>query len=121
MKRFFKSFIFALAGIRDAVKSELSLKLQLVATAAAVAIGIYIGLSDVEWGIVVLSIGFVLAAELFNTAVERLGDEAAAGQFKLVVKRAKDAAAGAVLVAAASALTIGIIFLIIPLFDKLFG
>jgi undecaprenol kinase len=121
MRRFLKSFVFAMTGIRAATRSELSLKLHLIATVIAIIIGIYVNLSLAEWGIVALTVGFVLAAELFNTAIERLGDEAAGGQFKLVVKHAKDAAAGAVLVSAAAALVVGIIFLIVPLFEKLTG
>jgi diacylglycerol kinase len=71
------------------------------------------------WGLVILSIGFVLVAELFNTALERLGDETADGQQKQTIKKAKDAAAGAVLISALSALVIGILFLLIPFVQRM--
>jgi diacylglycerol kinase len=120
MKRFFKSLAFALTGIRAAFKSEQSLRLHLVAMSAAVIVGLYVELSLTAWGLVILSIGFVLTAELFNTAVERLGDEAANGELKLMIKHAKDAAAGAVLLSALTALVIGILFLLVPLVQKIF-
>jgi len=61
-----------------------------------------------------LAIGFVLVAELFNTAIERLGDEAANGVQKQLIKRAKDIAAAGVLLSAMTAFILGILFLIIP-------
>ena len=119
MKRFFKSFLYALTGIRDAFKTEQSFRLQILAIAAAAAAGIYLGLSPTAWGLIVLAAGLVLAAELFNTAVERLGDDSANGQYKQIIKRAKDISAGAVLVSALTALVIGIIFILIPLGRKI--
>jgi diacylglycerol kinase len=120
MKRFFRSFVFAVSGIRDALKSELSLRIHLLATVVAIALGTYLKLPATSWGFVILGIGSVLAAELFNTAIERLGDEAAGGQQKLNIRHAKDTAAGAVLISAVMALAIGIIFIIVPLVNKIF-
>jgi diacylglycerol kinase len=65
-------------------------------------------------GLIILIIGFVLVAELFNTAIERLGDEAANGVQKQLIKRAKDIAAAGVLLSALTALILGILFLVIP-------
>jgi diacylglycerol kinase len=61
----------------------------------------------------------VLMAELFNTGIERLGDGASNGEQKLVIKKAKDVSAGAVLVSALTALVIGLLYLIIPFGQKL--
>ena len=85
----------------------------------AIGLGIFLGLPAVKWGLVIFAIGFVLAAELFNTAIERLGDEAAEGKQKSTIKTAKDAAAGGVLISAIAALIIGIIILIVPLVEKI--
>jgi diacylglycerol kinase len=120
MNRFLKSFGFAVSGILAAVRAELSLKLHLLAVVIAAVLGVYLGLPAEDWAFVIIAIGMVLAAELFNTAIERLGDEAAGGQHKLNIKHAKDTAAGAVLVSAIEALSIGIIFLIVPLLRRLF-
>lgn len=119
MKRFIKSFGFALAGIQVAFKSEQSLRIHTLATVIAIAMGIYLKLSMTAWGFVIFAIGFVLMAELFNTGIERLGDGASNGEQKLVIKRAKDVSAGAVLVSALTALVIGLLYLIIPFGQKI--
>jgi diacylglycerol kinase len=121
MKRFFKSFFYALAGLRAAVKSEQSFRLHIAATAAAVAMGLYVDISLASWGIVILAIGVVLAAELFNTALERLGDGFSGGAYNEFVKREKDLSAAAVLVTAIAALAVGVIFLFVPFIQKVFG
>ena len=121
MKRFFRSFSYALAGLRAAVKTEQSFRLHLLAMVVAIGIGIYDDISMASWGIVLLSIGLVLAAELFNTALERLGDGFSGGAYNEFVKREKDASAAAVLITATAALGVGVIFLIIPLIQKVTG
>ena len=83
------------------------------------AMGAYIGLPLSEWGLVIFCIGLVLVAELFNTSVERLGDEAAGGHLTHTVRDSKDIAAGAVLLSAVTALVIGIFVLLIPFVQKI--
>ena len=119
MKRFFKSLAYAFSGIRAAFKSEQSFRIHTIAMVIAVAMGLYLELSLAAWGFVLFSIGFVLVAELFNTAIERLGDEAADGKQKLMIKHAKDASAAAVLISALTALVIGILFLLIPFAQRM--
>lgn len=86
----------------------------------AVGVGIYLGLSVIEWALVLLSIGFVITSELFNTAVEKICDEQSGGNKNEFVRHCKDIAAGAVLIAAVTALAVGIIIIIIPLFQRIF-
>jgi len=119
MKRFLKNLAYALSGIRAAFKSEQSFRIHTIAMVIAVAMGLYLELSLAAWGFVIFAIGFVLTAELFNTAIERLGDEAADGKQKLMIKHAKDASAAAVLVSALTALVIGILFLLIPFIQRM--
>jgi len=119
IKRFFRSFAYALSGIWAAFKAEQSFRLHILAMAAAVAMGLYLKLSLTAWGFVIFATGFVLAAELFNTAIERLGDEASNGEQKQIIKKAKDTAAGAVLISALTAFVIGLLFLLIPFVQKL--
>jgi undecaprenol kinase len=119
IRRFLKSLFHALSGIWVAFKSEQSFRIHTIAMVIAVAMGLYLELSLAAWGFVIFSIGFVLVAELFNTAIERLGDEAADGQQKQVIKKAKDIAAGAVLISALTALVIGILFLLIPFAQRM--
>jgi diacylglycerol kinase (ATP) len=115
-----KSIYYALQGIYFAFGTERSLRLHAIAMCLTVAAGIYVGLTVVEWGLVSFAVGLVITAELFNTAVERLGDEASGGKYNHTVGRAKDIAAAAVLITALTALAIGIPIVIIPLFQKLF-
>jgi len=99
----------------SALKTERNLRIHFIAVFIALAMGFYLKLSLMEWGVIVLAIGFVLVAELFNTAMERLGDEASNGAQKKLIKKAKDIAAAGVLLSAITALIIGVLFLIIPL------
>jgi undecaprenol kinase len=119
MKRLFKSFAYASAGIVAAIKSERNFRIHIVAMVIVIGLGIYVQLSVQAWGFLIFAIGFVLAAELFNTALERLGDEITNGEHKQMVKKAKDIAAAAVLISALTALVIGIVFLFVPLVQKL--
>jgi diacylglycerol kinase len=109
-----KSVRFALDGLFSALKTERNLRLHVIALLIAAATGFYLKLSVMKWGIIILVIGLVLVAELFNTAIERLGDEAANGKQKELIKKAKDMAAAGVLLAAVTALIIGVLFLVIP-------
>jgi diacylglycerol kinase (ATP) len=86
----------------------------------AIIIGLYLKLPLQVWGLVIFSIGLVLAAELFNTAIERLGDETANGKQKQLIKKAKDTSAAAVLISALTAFVIGILFLFIPFVQRIF-
>jgi len=114
MTGFIKSVRYALDGLFSALKTERNLRIHIVALLIAVALGLYLKLSIMEWGIIILVIGFVFVAELFNTAIERLGDEAANGKQKELIKKSKDIAAAGVLLSAITALIIGVLFLVIP-------
>jgi diacylglycerol kinase len=119
MRRLIKSFGYAFTGISSAFKTELNFRIHIVAAILAISVGIYLQLSPGKWGLLILATGFVIVAELLNTAIERLGDEVANGNHRLVIKKAKDAAAAAVFLSAITALVIGLIFLIIPFIQKI--
>jgi undecaprenol kinase len=119
MKKFIKSISYAISGIKAAFKSERNLRIHVAAMIVVLLAGFYLNLSLTAWGLVILSIGFVLVSELLNTAVERLGDEAANGRQKQRIKNAKDISAGAVLISALTAVAIGVVFLFIPLIGKI--
>jgi diacylglycerol kinase len=71
-----------------------------------VASGFAVGLSSVEWALLVLASALVLSAEAMNTAVEKLADRVSPEKHPLV-RDAKDAAAAAVLVSAIGAAVLG--------------
>jgi diacylglycerol kinase (ATP) len=73
--------------------------------------GLHFGINPTEWCIVVLCFGMVLAAEGFNTAIERLVD-LVSPDYHPIAGDVKDVAAGAVLICAIATATIGAIIFI---------
>jgi diacylglycerol kinase (ATP) len=97
---------WALAGLRHAVRSEHSLKTQLWLFALAVIALLVLRPGPAWWALVLLASSGVIAAELFNTAIEHLADHlhpALHPQIRIV----KDCAAAAVLVAVLGACAVG--------------
>jgi diacylglycerol kinase len=109
----------ALNGIRITFKSERNFKIHIAVMVIAIVVGVYLDISLPAWGLVIFAIALVLVAELFNTAVERIGDELAHGKQSPAVKKMKDISAAAVLMAALAALAIGVIFLLVPFIQKM--
>lgn len=106
--RFFRSFRFAAAGIRSAVRREQNIRFHFFAAFAVTVAGLLTGLSYGEWIIIILLIGGMIALELINTALERAVD-LASPEFHPLAGEAKDMAAGAVLVFAAASAIIGLL------------
>jgi diacylglycerol kinase len=102
-----RSFVFAGAGIVFLFRQR-NAQVHAAAMVLVVALGLWLGLSRIEWAIVVLTIAAVLAGEGFNTAIEAVVD-LASPQFHPLAKRAKDVAAGAVLLSAIAAVVIAIL------------
>jgi len=107
---FLESFRYALEGIGAAAKGR-NFRVQTAAGAAAVAAGLLLRISPGEWIAVALCIGLVLGGECANTALEAAVDLASPERHPLA-KRAKDAAAGAVLLLSLASAVVGtIVFL----------
>ena len=68
--KIFKSFYFAFNGIRTAFLSERNLKIHLGCATFIILVAFIFKISLIEWALIVLCIGLVLTAELFNTAFE---------------------------------------------------
>lgn len=103
---FTDSFIYAFRGIRDSFKSEYNFKIHLILALVAICLGFLLNISVSEWFCILLVISLVIAAELFNTSIESLAD-AVSPEDDPLIKKTKDAAAGAVLVLAGFALLCG--------------
>ena len=102
------SFKNALRGIAAAYRRERNLRIHSAAAYFVTAAGVICGISRAEWVAVIICIGLVISAELINTAVESACD-AQTLERRPEIKLAKDAAAGAVLVLAIAAATVGLI------------
>lgn len=107
-KKQLRSFGYAWKGIRSCVGKEQNLSFHLIVTATVVVAGFAWEITRTEWIAVILCIGTVIAAELFNTAIERLVDLVSPQRHPLA-GQVKDIAAGAVLVCAIAAIIVGII------------
>jgi len=106
MEKFIKSFGYAFRGLFYAFKTQTNFKVHCFATIFAVLLGLYVKLSFSEWLWIALAIAMVLILELLNTAIEVLVDFISPEQHPKA-GAIKDLSAGAVLVAALLALTIG--------------
>ena len=101
-----RSFGFALAGIKYGITTQRNMKIHVAAAALVLMLGYIVNLSQMEWMLLMLTIGIVWTAELFNTALETLVDLVSPEEHPLA-KIAKDVAAGAVLCAALAAVAVG--------------
>ncbi len=110
------SFRYAFRGIGILLASQTNARIHLVATVIVVLLGIITGLSPVEWCLITIAVSMVWAAEGLNSALEFLADHTAP-EWHEAVEKAKDVAAGAVLLTALGALAIGLIVFIPYLLD----
>jgi len=101
-----RSFGFALEGLAYVVKAEGNARVHLLATLLVLGLGFGFGVTRLEWTALLAAIGLVWAAELLNTALEGLCDIVQPAR-SAGIKRVKDVAAGAVLMAALAAAGIG--------------
>ena len=108
---FHKRVVFALQGIEAALRMESSFRLQCLAALCVVVVLAYFQPSMIWWAVIMLNCGMVLAAELFNTALEHLIDHVHPGLHPNI-KIVKDCAAGSVLLLSLTAIAIFIVFLI---------
>lgn len=102
-----RSFGPALAGLAWALRTQRNLQVHAIATLLVGGLGVWLHLAAWEWCAVLLAVGLVWTAELLNTAIEVLADRVSQEREE-PVRRVKDAAAAAVLMAALGALGVGL-------------
>ena len=112
-----RSFGFAFAGIGFLLRTQRNARIHVVAGALACALGGWLGISRVEWAVLVFTVALVLILEGLNTAVEAAIDLASPDIHPLA-KAAKDLAAGMVLIAAIASVAVGLLILGPPLWAK---
>jgi diacylglycerol kinase (ATP) len=103
-----RSFRYAFRGIRFLLRTQHNAWLHVLATAGVVIAALALRASATDWALLVLAMMAVWSAEAFNTALEQLSDAVSPLDHPLVGK-AKDIAAGAVLLSAVGAAIIGLI------------
>jgi diacylglycerol kinase len=105
--RFIAGFGYAFSGLWYALRSQRNARVHLAAAVLAIAAGLLLRLSALEFALVAVAIGGVFIAELFNTVIE-LSLDLLHPDYHPLAKRAKDVAAGAVLVSALLAVVIAL-------------
>lgn len=104
------AFRCALQGVLD-TSHERNFRIELCFAVLALVLGLFFGISLVEWCIVVVCFGLVLGGECFNSALEAIVDLASPDIHELA-RVAKDAAAGGVLLFSIASFIVGaLIFL----------
>jgi len=112
------SFGHAYHGWAYVLKTQHNAWIHSTVALVVVALGIWLGLPPRDWAVLVLTIAMVFTAEFINTAIEAVVDLASPQKHPLA-KVGKDVGAAAVLVAALSAVLIGLLILGPPLWVRL--
>lgn len=107
MSRLQRSLGFAWEGVLHVTATQPNFRIHLVLALAACAAGFGLGIDRAEWAALWLVIGLVLSLECMNTAVEATIDSLG-GPPSISAKRAKDAAAAAVLLGALTSIAVGL-------------
>lgn len=103
-----KSVGYAFRGMRILIKTEASIKIQLIIAAVVTIAGFYFEISKTEWMVQIIMIGLVMSVEGMNTAVEYIADFVHPEHHKKI-GLIKDVAAGAVFIAAIVAVVIAVL------------
>jgi diacylglycerol kinase len=120
MKKLIKSFKYAADGIRYIYKSQPNFTIHTICALIALFLAALLRFNLTEWALAVVVIGLVLAAEAFNTALERAVD--CAGETKSEkARQAKDSAAAAVMILASSAAVVGVLLYLVKIIQLLRG
>lgn len=117
-KIFYRSFGYALEGLKLAVTLDQNVRIHLVLALIAILFSIYFRITVFEFLFVIFSIFFVIITELVNTAIEEMTN-LIIQEHRREAKIAKDVAAASVLLAAVFALTVGVV-IFLPRFLELF-
>lgn len=113
-----RSFGYAFEGWGHVLRNEPNSWIHAFVSAAALIVAAWLHLPLRDWAVLLLTIAIVWAAEFFNTAIEKVVDLASPQEHPLA-KVSKDVSAAGVLLAAITAILIGLLILGPPLLQKL--
>ena len=103
-----RSFGHAFRGLKVLLQTQQNARIHAAATVLVLVAGALLRISTVEWALIALAVAGVWATEALNTSIEFLVDLASPDLHPLAAK-AKDVAAGAVLIAAIGSLVVGVL------------
>lgn len=122
IKEFFVSrlnaFGHAFRGWYHVLQTQHNAWIHSAVATVVIILGLWLGLPPRDWAVLVLAIAMVFTAEFINTSIEAVVDLASPVHHPLA-KVGKDVGAAAVLVAALSAILIGLLILGPPLWLRL--
>lgn len=122
MREFFysriRSFGYAFSGWWFVIKTQRNAWIHAIASVMVIALALWLAISERDLAVLILTIGFVWAAEFFNTALEAVVDLSTPAHHPLA-RVGKDVGAAAVLIAALVSVVIGVLLLGPPLVAKL--
>ncbi len=108
--KFIAGFGFAFRGLWYTLRTQRNARVHVVIACLAIAMGIVLHISAVEFAMIFVAISSVFIAEMFNTVIELCVD-LASPEYNQLAEIAKDVAAGAVLLSAILAVVIGLFVL----------
>src|SRR2546423_12650478 len=120
LSRVVRSFYFAFLGLAYLFRTQRNARIEAAIGVIACALGAWLGLTRVEWGLLTFTIALVLILEGLNTSIEAAVD-LASPQLHPLAKAAKDVSAGMVLIASLASLVIGLLILGPPLWRHVFS
>lgn len=113
-----RAFRNTFRGIKIAWLEEHNFQFHSVAAVAVVAAGWYFDITKTEWFLAIFMIGFVMTAEVFNTALEELCDKFQP-EHDPHIGKIKDLAAAAVFIASTTSAIVGLMIFLPYLFALL--
>ncbi|MHA6259460.1 diacylglycerol kinase family protein [Sporosarcina sp. CAU 1771] len=111
MPKFIRAFGYAAEGILHGIKTERNIKFHFLSMLVVVIASFLTKLSLIEWIVVLLLIGGMIALEMMNSSIER-AINLVTSEVHPLAKQAKDLAAGAVLIYAIISAIIGLLLFI---------
>ena len=114
-----QSFKYAGQGITHMLRTQHNAWIHAAISLLVIGLGLAFGVTAGDWCLLVLAMASVWTAESFNTALEIIVD-IASPEYRPAAGRAKDVAAGAVLLCAIGAAIVGLI-VFLPCFYRLFA
>lgn len=105
----YQAMTHAVEGIIMMLREERNMRFHVLAALVALLVGWWFRISRSDWLWLLLVIFLVFAAEFLNTVTEAVTDVMVNHQYDVDVKKAKDVAAGGVLLAACFAVVVGLI------------
>ncbi|MDW7650095.1 MAG: diacylglycerol kinase family protein [Bacillota bacterium] len=113
-----ESFHYAVSGLADAWRSERNMRIHFAATVLSVVAGVWLRLDRVEWLFLFSAVFLVTTMEMLNTALERVVD-LFTREYHPLARLAKNAAAGAALLAALYAVTVALLVFVPRLLERI--